>query len=105
MKLGARIQPIRIVRIYISQTLIFTRKKTNKHGSGVLIYFHKNLACNLRSDLCVTDKDKEILNIQISRKNDKNILLSCCYRPPSGDSENLSVFLQNKTIEKSVSEK
>ena len=49
-------------------------------------------------------QDKEILTIEISRENDKNILLSC-YRPPNGDSENLSTFLQNKIIEKSVSEK
>ena len=71
----------------------------------MLIYIHKSLGYNLRNGLCVSDKDKEILTIEISRKNDKNILLSCCYRPPSGDSENLSAFLQNKIIEKSVSEK
>ena len=82
---------------------ISQERKTNKRGGGVLIYIHKSLAYNLRNDLCVSDKDKEILTIEISRKNDKNILLSCCYRPPSGDSENLSAFLQNKTIEKSVS--
>ena len=39
-----------------------------------------------------------------SRENDKNIILSCCYRPKNGDSENLSPFLQKKK-EKSVSEK
>ena len=66
------------------------------------IYIHKSLTCNLRSDLCLCDKDKEILTIQISRENDKNILLSCCYRPPS---ENLCAFLRNKIIEKSISEK
>ena len=66
---------------------------------------NKSLACNLRNHLCVSDKDKEILTIQISKENDKNILLGCCYRPPSGDSENLSAFLQNKIIEKSVLEK
>ena len=71
----------------------------------MLIYIHKNLTCNLRNDLCVSDRDKEILTIEISRGNDKNILLSCCYRPPNGDSENLSGFSQNKIIEKSVSEK
>ena len=48
---------------------------------------------------------KEILTIEISRGNYKNIILSCCCRPPIGDSENLSAFLQNKTIKKSVSEK
>ena len=41
----------------------------------------------------------------MSRENDKNILLSCCYTPPNGDSENLSTFLQNNIIEESVSEK
>ena len=71
----------------------------------MLIYIHKSLKCNLCNDLCVSDKDKEILTIEISRENDKNILLSCCYRPPNGDSENLSTFLQNNIIEKSVSEK
>ena len=35
----------------------------------------------------------------------KNILLSCCYRPHNDDSENLSTFLQNNIIEKSVSKK
>ena len=71
----------------------------------MLIYICKSLTCNLRSDLCVSGKGKEILTSEISRENDKNILLSCCYRPPSGDSENLSGFLQNKVIEKSVSKK
>ena len=85
--------------------LISQERKTNKRGSGVLIYIHKRLKCNLRYDLCVSDKHKEILTIEISRENDKNILLSCCYRPPNGDRENLSTFLQNNIIEKSVSEK
>ena len=71
----------------------------------MLIYIHKSLTCNLRKDLCVFDNDKEILTIEISRENGKNILLSCCYRPPNGDNENLSKFLQNKIIEKSVSKK
>ena len=84
--------------------LISQERKTNKRGSGVLIYIHKHLNCNLRNDLCVSDKDKEILTIETSRENDKNILLSCGYTPPNGDSENLSTFLQNNIIEKSVSE-
>ena len=58
--------------------LISQERKTNKRGGGVLIYIHKRLNCNLRNDLCVSDKDKEILTIEISRENDKNILLSCC---------------------------
>ena len=58
--------------------IISQERKTNKRGGGVLIYIHKRLNCNLRNDLCVSDKDKEILTIEISRENDKNILLSCC---------------------------
>ena len=83
--------------------IISQERKTNKRESGVLIYIHKSLTCNLRHDLCVSDKDKEIVTIQISKENDKNIILSRCCRPPNGDSENLSGFLQNKIIEKSVS--
>ena len=85
--------------------IISQERKINKRGGRVLIYIHKSLAYNLRNDLYVSDKQKEILTIEISRENDKNILLSCYYMPPCGDSENLCAFLQNKIIEKSVSEK
>ena len=71
----------------------------------MLIYIHKSLTCNLCNDLRVSDKDKEIIAIEIRGKMIKNILLGCCYRPANSDSENLSGFLQNKIIEKSVSEK
>ena len=43
--------------------------------------------------------------LKFQGENDKNILLSRCYRPSNAESENLSRFLQNKIIEKSVSEK
>ena len=71
----------------------------------MLIYVHRSLSCNLRHDLYVADKDKKTITIEISRKNDKSILLICCYRPLNGDNENLIGFLQNKITEKSVSEK
>ena len=51
--------------------IISQERKTNKRGIGVLIYIHERLKCNLRNDLCVSDKDKEILTIEISRENDK----------------------------------
>ena len=50
----------------------------------------------LRNDLCVSNKGKEILTIEISREN---------YRPTNGDIQNLSAFGQNNIIGKSVSEK
>ena len=83
--------------------IISQERKTNKRDGGVLIYIHKSLTCNLYHDLCVCDKDKEILPIEISRENDKNIILSHFCRPPNGDSQNLSGFLLDKIIEKSVS--
>ena len=70
----------------------------------MLIYIQKCLTCNLRNDFCVSDKDREVLTIKISRENDKNILLSCWYRPPNGSTKNLNGFLQNKILDKSVSE-
>ena len=86
--------------------IISQERKTNKcDGGGVLIYIHNSLKCNLCNDLCVSDNYKEILIIEISRENDQNILLRCCYRPVNDDSENLSKFLQNNIKEKSVSEK
>ena len=45
--------------------LISQERKANKRGSSVLIYIHKRLKCNLRNDLCVSDKDKEIFTIEV----------------------------------------
>ena len=45
--------------------IISQERKTNKRGGGVLIYIHKSLVSNLRNDLCVSDKDKKILTIEI----------------------------------------
>ena len=47
----------------------------------------------LRNDLCVSDKDKEVITIEISRESEKNIILSCYYRRINSDSENLSAIL------------
>ncbi|XP_065654575.1 uncharacterized protein LOC136081205 [Hydra vulgaris] len=58
-----------------------------------------------RNDLCVSDGDGEILTIEIINERTKNILISCCYRPPDGVSENLSMFLQQKVIAKGNNEK
>ena len=48
---------------------------------------------NIIKDLFVSDKDKEILTIEIISKESKNMLLSCCYRPPKGVTENLTAYL------------
>ena len=48
---------------------------------------------------------RKFLLLKFQGKMIKIALLSCCYRLPNGDSENLSTSLQNNIIEKSVSEK
>ena len=35
------------------------------------------MTCNLRNDLCVSEKDEEFLIIEISREKSKNAILSC----------------------------
>ena len=43
--------------------------------------------------LSISDKDKEILTIEIISKESKNMFISCCYRPPKGITENLTAYL------------
>ena len=75
-----------------------------KRGGGVLIYVHENFEYCFMNDLSVSDWDKEIVTIEITNNQTKNILLSCCYRPPDGVSENLSMFLQ-QIIKKRINDK
>ena len=51
------------------------------------------------NELSVSDEDKEALTTEVPKENDKNIF-RCCYRPPSSDREDLSMFLQNSAIVK-----
>ena len=68
-------------------------RKIKKRGGGVLIYVKKSIQYKVRNDLSVSDKNTEILTIEIINKETKNILLSCVYKPPTGDNEVLSTFL------------
>ena len=49
--------------------------------------------CKIRKDLSISDKDKEILTIEIISKESKNMLRSCCYRPPKDITENVTAYL------------
>ena len=48
----------------------------------------------IRKDLSISDKDKEILTIEIVSKGSKNMLLSCCYGLPKGITEILASMFQ-----------
>ena len=47
----------------------------------------------IRKDVSISDTDKIILTIGIISTESKNMLLSCCYRPPKGITENLTAYL------------
>ena len=80
-------------------------ERSNKNrGGGVLIFIKKNLSYKIRKDLSESDEHKEILSLEVSCKNSSNILLSCCYKPPKGDNDILSMFLK-QVFKKSTAEK
>ncbi|XP_065651287.1 uncharacterized protein LOC136079476 [Hydra vulgaris] len=58
-----------------------------------------------RPDMSISDADKEVLTIEILAKKTKNILLSCCYRPPSGEINSFKSFLITDIITKCTIEK
>ena len=69
-----------------------------------MIFIKKNLSYKIRKDLSESDEHKEILSLEVSCKNSSNILLSCCYKPPKGDNDILSMFLK-QVFKKSTAEK
>ena len=46
-----------------------------------------------RKDISTSDMDKIILTIEIISTERKIMLLSCCYSPPKGITENLTAIL------------
>ena len=85
--------------------LISQDRQTNKRGGGIFIYVKKNIMHYVRNDLSVSDENKEILTIEIVNNQTKNILLSCCYRPPDGLGKNLSIFFEQNIFKKSTKKK
>ena len=79
-------------------------RSRGRRGGIVLIFIKKNLSYKIRKDLSESDEHKEILYMEISYKNSSNILLSCCYKPPKGDNDILSMFLK-QVFKKSTAEK
>ena len=82
---------------------IYYERKTNKRGSGVLMYIRNDLSYKIRNDLCTSDGDREILTIELLTKSTKNIIVSCCYKPPDGNWKNqwddLQKILTNATMD------
>ena len=71
----------------------YERSRKSRRGGGVSIFIKQNLSSKSRKDLSESDEHKEILYLEISYKNSSNILLSCCDKPPKGDNDILTMFL------------
>ena len=74
---------------------IHSERKSKKKGGGLLIYIKNDLIYKVRNDLSVSDDDRESLTIEIINKTSKNILVSCCYKPPNGNTRSFNKHLEN----------
>ena len=82
---------------------IHYQRRLAKRGGGILIYIKKNLTYRIRENLNLSDCNGEFLTIEIINKSSKNHIVTCCYRPPSGNAKKFSEHL-NKIIDKTNSE-
>ena len=57
-------------------------RNNGQRGGGVVIYFHNSLDFKIPKKQSMNSNDTEYPCIQIIRKNAKNIIVSCIYRPP-----------------------
>ena len=62
---------------------IYQIRKTSSRG--LVLYMHKTITFNVLEKLSNNNEHTESLSVEIIRKNQKNIILSCIYRSPRGD--------------------
>ena len=60
-------------------------RKIGNEGGGLAVYIRKTIAFRTLEKLSNNNKHIESLSVEIIRKNQKNIILSCICRPPRGD--------------------
>ncbi|XP_065671724.1 uncharacterized protein LOC136089600 [Hydra vulgaris] len=85
--------------------LISLGRKTNKRGGGLIIYVKENLRYFVRHDMSISDVNIEVLTIEILSNKTKNIVISCCYRTPTGEINTFSSFLHDDIVNKINHEK
>ena len=66
--------------------------KTGKKGDGILIYIKNHIKFKIIIDLSVSDGNSEYVTVEIEKKNSKNLIITICYRPPSGAIKDLIAF-------------
>ena len=60
-------------------------QKTGNKGGGLALYIHKTITFNTLEKISNNNEHIEGLSVEIIRKNQKNIILLCIYRHPSGN--------------------
>ena len=68
-----------------SYTPIHQIRKTGNKGGGLALYIHKTITFNTLEKISNNNEHIEGLSVEIIRKNQKNIILLCIYRHPSGN--------------------
>ena len=90
---GPQIMTLRIIRISIYQTLILYIKKEKLAKKGaILIYVKNHIKFKIIKDLSVSDGNNECVTVKIQNKNSKNLIITCCYRLPSGAIKGILTF-------------
>ena len=70
-------------------------RKIGKKVGGILIYVKNHIKFKVMKDLSVSDGNSECVAVEIENKNSKNLIITRCYRPPSGTIKGLNSFLEN----------
>jgi hypothetical protein len=63
------------------------RKDRNAKGGGVAVYIQNHIPVKLREDLMLNAVEGKWLQVHLPHR--KPILVGCCYRPPSADTQYL----------------
>ena len=71
--------------------------RKNKQGGGVCTFVNEALLYKIRTDLSVSNAENETLTIEIINKNAKNIIVSNCYRPPTGKVSSIKKHITHVT--------
>ena len=72
------------IKISFYQTLILYIKKEKLTKGGILIYVKNHIKFKIIKEIPVSDGDSECLTVEMENKNSKNLIPTCCYRPPNG---------------------
>ena len=73
-------------KIHYCSYQIHQIRNNGQRGGGVVLYVHNSLNFKILKKQSINSNDLECACVKIVRKNAKNIIVSCIYRCPRGDS-------------------